>query len=156
MPNLFSLSAAVDGIESLLSKLTERFNRSRNEDQGSFRAGFSAPYAAAVHDNETALHVEGQAKFLKSVVDDMKSELQGSIESDIHGGLSVRIATERAAVSIMKQAQTLAPVDTGTLRDSAFVESDGGTLIAGTHLTAEQAKELRKFRARENRKYNKG
>jgi hypothetical protein len=150
MANLFSMSSVIEGIESLVGRLTALIAKSKNEDQGSYIAGFSAPYATAVHNSGAAFR-DGQAGFLKDVVDDMTDELKSDIQSDVKGGLSVRLACERAAVAVMKQAQARAPADTGTLRDSAFVEDDRGNLIAGTHLTAAQAVELRKFRARQNK-----
>ena len=80
--------------------------------------GPSADYAAAVHENLTAKHRVGQAKFLESVVKERRGRLAQELAART-GTLPARLRS--VAELWMTEAKRRTPVQFGTLRSSGHV-----------------------------------
>lgn len=83
--------------------------------------GYSAPYAAAVHEDREAVHPRGgQAKYLSDPARLHQREISQSIRDDVAQGLPLRSAVLNAMRKLLEASRPLVPVDTGRLRDSGF------------------------------------
>ena len=86
------------------------------------RIGFNASYAAAVHENLTAKHSVGQAKFLEVAMNMMKPKMTPDIESRLAQGATLLQAVDEFGEAVIALAQKLCPVATGFLQGSATTE----------------------------------
>src|SRR5215469_14908250 len=98
MPSAFSTKATVEKLGSLVSKLQERFQRSRTKDDGSCVVGYSAPWAWYVHEDLSKKHPIGQAKFLSQPALERPDELRTEVVQNVKGGTGLVVANQRAAV----------------------------------------------------------
>jgi hypothetical protein len=118
------ISFKVQNLSRLVGAIDKEINRSRREDRVRGTVGYAAPYSVYVHENLAAYHETGQAKFLEQPARQMANsgELGKIVYQGRLAGLSQRRAIERALNELKRVSQRLVPVDTGFLRDSAFVE----------------------------------
>lgn len=82
---------------------------------------FPAPYAIYVHENLEAHHSVGQAKFLEVAARRHAGEARQRFLDILRSKRSLDYAVAEAAEIIRYQAVQLAPIDTGFLRESAYV-----------------------------------
>lgn len=80
---------------------------------------YSAAYAIFVHENLTAVHPVGQAKFLEQPTRTLRGELANMIRAALQKGASMASALLMAGLRLQRESQKLCPVDTGALRASA-------------------------------------
>lgn len=111
----------IDGQYRLTAQLNERM---RKYQGAKVVVGYSAPYAAAVHENLAAYHPHGQAKFLEQPCRQYEAEIRMIIRNGLLAGQSLEQAQLDAARFILLQSQKLVPVRTGFLRDSGFVRAE--------------------------------
>lgn len=104
-----------------------------------------------MHENLEANHLHGQAKFLEQPARAMKNELGASVRADAHNGIGLATATEKAAVKLLEASRELVPVATGVLKASGFVRDAKGNLIAGSEMTADEARAWRTLLEKQER-----
>lgn len=86
--------------------------------------GYEAPYAVIQHENLQFNHPNGgQAKYLEQPA----NEYLGTMRQIVVDGVtkkkkSLNDATQDALIFLLKKSQELVPVDTGELRDSAYIK----------------------------------
>src|SRR6516165_5327009 len=98
------------------------------------------PYAIFVHEKLQAQHDgarlyssvrkvwytgDGQAKFLEKPLREGRQQMRQILNSAMKSGQSVGSAMALSGIWLMNESKKLCPVDTGALRDSAFVEVEG-------------------------------
>lgn len=90
--------------------------------------GYETRYAIYVHEDLTANHPHGQAKFLEYPARVMVRALTETVAEGVERGLGFSVAMFKAAVRLLDASRPLVPVDTGMLKDSGFA------LVTGTNL----------------------
>jgi hypothetical protein len=118
MPN----SVQVDGVPRLLRTLEGLAAKARDSASKRVAVGYRAEYAVAVHEDLTAYHPNGTAKYLETPMRAMHQELAGIVAAEMKNGATLIEAERKAAERLLAVSQTLVPVDTGNLRDSGFIE----------------------------------
>jgi hypothetical protein len=121
MPN----SVKIDGVPRLLRTLEGLAAKARADAGKRVSVGFSAPYAVFVHEDLTAFHSNGVAKFLETPMRTMHQELAGIVGAEVRGGATLVEAERKAAERLLVASQAIVPVDSGNLRDSGFVSVEG-------------------------------
>jgi hypothetical protein len=111
----------IDGEFRLKAQLGQKARKYRG---AAVVIGYSAPYAAAVHENLAAYHSNGQAKFLEQPCREHEPEIRLIIRNGLLAGQSLEQAQLDAARFLLLQSQKLVPVRTGLLRDSGFVRAE--------------------------------
>lgn len=109
----------VEGFKQLLDKL-HGLRQLSKKYRIRVVVGYEAEYAVHVHEDLDAFHDNGQAKFLEEPMRLMRRALADSIKRDLLRGESPEAAFMRAGLTLQVTSQTLVPVRTGNLRDSAF------------------------------------
>lgn len=119
--------AKVDGVSAILKALKrlEGKYQTRKAKAGigeNVVVGFTAAYALFVHEDMEAYHKVGQAKFLEQPARELSDNgtLGGIVRKAVLAGKSVLEGLLLAGLRLQREAQLLAPVDTGNLRASAF------------------------------------
>lgn len=121
-----STSVEVKGAEEVI-KLLERFEAStlKGKKTMGVTVGYTAPYAIYVHENLQSRHPNGgQAKFLEQPMREKEQDMVEIVIKNLKNKESLDTALTRAGKFLMQESQALCPVDTGVLRDSAFVALD--------------------------------
>jgi hypothetical protein len=93
----------------------------------SVEVGYRAPYAVFVHEDVTAKHRNGQAKFLEQPAKSMMGLLASEAQSAIEEGASRREALLDAGQTLLGASRPLVPVDTGYLLSTGYVAVRRGT-----------------------------
>lgn len=116
------------GFKSLISKLGRLQRAAARATGKTVRVGYSAPYALKVHEDLEMFHSNGQAKFLEQPAREYRKVMASIVRQHViarGGSRDLEAAILRgflAAGQFLKaESQELVPVDTGFLRDSAFV-----------------------------------
>lgn len=87
--------------------------------------GYDAPYALYVHEDLSARHAVGAAKFLERPMREGSRDLAALIEARIAAGATLAAALRAAGDELLRRSQALVPVDTGRLRNSGRVRVNG-------------------------------
>jgi hypothetical protein len=106
---------------SLINRLGEMSFKAQ-QDSCELEVGYSAPYATLIHEDLLTPRRTGQAKFLEQPMRENEDAVRQLIRDMKSAGLPMRKALEAAGYLILDKSRPLVPVDTGYLRDSAFVE----------------------------------
>ena len=117
-----SANFEIKGLSKLQATITEKMEKlSGGRKSVSYSlvfGGSSVDYAAAVHENLSAAHNVGQAKYLESVVMERRGRLAQELASR-NGTLPARL---RSIAEIwMTEAKKRTPVLTGALRSTGHV-----------------------------------
>jgi hypothetical protein len=110
----------VQNIKSLYEKLAKLGKKYSNEP--TVVVGYTQNYAIFVHENMTAHHPVGQAKFLEQPARTMQDELKKIIRDAMKNGADLGKALLMAGLRLQRESQKLCPVETGALRASAFTK----------------------------------
>jgi len=110
----------VEGLQRVVEALRARAAKSKAGDQASVVVGYTAAYAVYVHENLTAHHPQGRAKFLEEPARLMRDELGQIVATALRDGRTVGQALLLAGLRLQRESMLLCPVDTGNLRASAF------------------------------------
>lgn len=112
------------GVYKLERVLEELRNRRRTLDDKytKLTVGYSAPYAAAVHERLDVFHPIGQAKFLEQPLRTEQKVMADIVRSRLRARESLKAAQLAAAKHLVKVSLQLVPIDTGRLRDSWFIK----------------------------------
>lgn len=118
--------AKVEGVTAVVAELGKRRKESEAEGSPSVIVGYTTAYAIFVHENLEAKHPIGQAKFLEEPARTMQPELAGIIRGAMQRGATLTQALLMAGLRLQRESQLRVPVDTGTLKNSAFTELENG------------------------------
>jgi hypothetical protein len=122
--------AKVHNLQAVLRALEKLERESIRKNTGDVIVGFSASYALFVHENTSASHKNGQAKFLEEPARTKQGEIARSIREAMERKtakgrrVSLLQALKIGGLRLQREAQKLTPVDTGNLKASAFTEEE--------------------------------
>jgi len=106
-------------LDKLQNTLGKRLRDAQREGKVSVVVGYTQGYALFVHENLTAHHPVGQAKFLEEPA----RQTSGAIAREaLEKGQRMERALLLEGLNLQRRSQKLVPVDTGALRASAFTE----------------------------------
>lgn len=117
--------AKVSGVNEVLKalrKLEGQF-QSRKGQAGigtNVIVGYTQSYAIYVHENLSAQHKVGQAKFLEQPARELANELGQIVHEVVAKGKTLIQGLLLAGLRLQRESQKLCPVETGTLKNSAF------------------------------------
>ncbi len=120
----FSKNTPIFGnVDRLYSKLQAYKGRYLPDGRRNYtvRIGYSTHYALYVHENLTASHRVGQAKFLEVTVRRYGPTVARLVADKLRAGYTLKEALMSGGMLIKTESQKITPVDTGILRASAFV-----------------------------------
>ena len=86
--------------------------------------GYTAAYAVYVHEDLTAVHPVGQAKFLEEPARTKRREIVAEVEGGLRRGFTLEEALLLGGLRLQRESQVLVPVDTGNLKGSAFTRAE--------------------------------
>lgn len=146
-----------------LKKLQQTLKKMRDKVQAergaSVTVGFTMNYAVHVHENMTANHNVGQAKYLEQPARQLSNS--GKLGEIVHHSYkasgSLRTGLFKAGIELQGEAQRLTPVDTSALKSSAFTaftEQEDAAAAAAFHkgMAIRKAEESRRTKMRSRRK----
>lgn len=131
-------------VDSLIKKLNQQKIEAKKSTAKTYTVGFSADYAAAVHE-AVGMVLQGQprpsgiglywdpqgraqAKFLETAVRRMRytGEVGKAVARTAKNTKSVLRGLRSGAIVIRNEAQRMVPVETGYLKASAFIRVEHG------------------------------
>jgi hypothetical protein len=113
----------IEGLNSLLKSLNKLAIDAKKAGV-SVQVGFSQSYALVVHENTTAKHKVGQAKYLEAA-SRRHSKKIGKVAATVYKKTnSMEKALITGGLLLQREAQKLTPVDTGALKASAYTALD--------------------------------
>lgn len=95
----------------------------KGQSKAQVTIGFAAPYAVNVHENLTAYHPNGQAKFLETAYRRSARAARDVITQKLKQRRGLLDAMTAGGKVILNDARSIVPVDTGYLRDSGYVRA---------------------------------
>jgi hypothetical protein len=114
MPDVLNLRALRQAMNKLVAQSYQRHD-------GSVMVGYAASYGLYVHENLSARHTVGQAKFLEQPARELSDNgTLGNIVRTETPRVGLRKALLMAGLRLQRESQQLVPVDTGNLKGSAF------------------------------------
>lgn len=112
--------AKIDGMQALIARLGDMSKRASQEYGATVIVGYTQQYALYVHENLTAQHKTGQAKFLEQPAREHAREIGALIKEAYEKGSSFEQALLIGGLRLQRESMKLVPIDTGALRASAF------------------------------------
>lgn len=116
----------IEGVQQIVAKLQAMVAKSITDDNVSVIVGYTAAYGVHVHENLTAYHPVGQAKFLEEPARLLQPRLKDEIFEQLKRGRTMAQALLVAGLRLQRESMKLCPVDTGALRASAFTRLEKG------------------------------
>lgn len=116
------LGFELHGVPEALGALEDRKEKGGRSGSPAGRVGYTAPYAAFVHEDLEAHHDDGQAKFLEQPARQMRAQLRKVVADEMRHGATLPEAIQTALGQLLDASRALVPVDTGYLKDSGYVE----------------------------------
>ena len=116
--------AKIEQLTKLLRTLERLERQSKRKDTGDVVVGYATSYALYVHENKEARHEVGQAKYLEEPARTMQPELKRVIRGGVKSGIGLTKSLLIAGQRLQRESQQLVPVDTGSLKGSAFTEKE--------------------------------
>jgi hypothetical protein len=89
--------------------------------KASVRVGYYAYYALIVHEDMSRAPRTGQRKYLTAAIEPALEEMRLAVESALVEGGSIEDAAQAAGQKLLEHSLPLVPVDTGYLKESAYV-----------------------------------
>lgn len=120
--------AEIDGGPQLFAKIRAINEKTKKDFQKRVEIGYSAYYAIYVHEDLSMNHPNGgEAKFLEKAIRKISKmgELGRIVKRKLEQGLTIGEALLAVGLRIIEVSNEIVPVDTGFLRDSAFVNVKG-------------------------------
>jgi len=111
--------AEIENVSAVLREL-RRLARQAQEMNGVVRVGYTAEYAFFVHENLTASHRVGNAKYLEGPARRLGEEMAAIVRQEYIRRRKVIPGLLRAGLLLQRESQKEVPVDTGALKNSAF------------------------------------
>ena len=112
--------AKVEGLSKLSAVIQARIRAAKKAAAQSAVVGYTAEYAAHVHENLEAYHPIGSAKFLEQPAREMQDVFAKIIRDATARGVPAPRALLLAGLRLQRESMLLCPIQTGTLRASAF------------------------------------
>jgi len=112
--------AVIQNLKRLEFKLRERAAKARKESTAAVVVGYTAAYAVYVHEDLTANHPVGQAKFLEEPARQLQKVFSKMILQALRRKATMSQALLLCGLRLQRESQELVPVDTGALKGSAF------------------------------------
>lgn len=118
--------AKIEGVNDLLRELRERKRLAKEASNASVIVGYTQAYAIYVHEDMTARHPVGQAKYLEQPARELSN-------SGTLSGIIARVYRQTgrlidgllfAGLRLQRDSQKLVPIDTGALKGSAFTRKE--------------------------------
>ena len=108
--------------------------------------GYTQNYAIYVHENLTAHHPVGQAKYLEQPARQLGPTLGKMVSTAFKNGATLSQALLLAGLRLQRESQQLVPVDTSALKASAFTcfEKDLATTSARAFSQSEKIRQASK------------
>lgn len=113
----------MEGVERVAATLG-RLARDPRGETVSVSVGYTQNYALHVHEDMQAVHPVGQAKFLEQPAREGQQKIASIVRRAVKSGLSMLQGLLMAGLWLQRQSQLMVPVDTGSLRNSAFTRED--------------------------------
>ena len=132
----------IDGIDSLLNKLSQRQRDAAKDHDTTIITGFTANYALYVHE-KMGMVLAGQPrrggtgkgfywdpqgtagpKYLEGPAKELKPEFARMVRQMVSNGATLRQALLTVGLRLQREAQLRVPVDTGNLKGSAFTREE--------------------------------
>ena len=117
--------AEMRNLSKLVNQLRTRAASARKDWGLSVAVGYTAGYALRVHEDLTAFHRNGQAKFLEQPFRELAKDLWAIIVNAIKAGKTPAQALLLAGLRLQRESQKLVPVKTGNLKNSAYTRLEG-------------------------------
>lgn len=117
--------SSIEGVKAVIEKLRKK-REAHKDGRVSVVVGYTQQYAIYVHENLTAHHPVGQAKYLEQPFRMMQDEIAEIVADLLKQGKTMEQALLVAGLRLQRESQLLCPVDTGALKASAFTRSDKG------------------------------
>ena len=115
-----SARVKIDGVGRVLDRLR---NARVDEATPGAAVEYQAPYAVYVHENLTARHPNGQAKFLEQPARQMRAQLLAMVRRRVAKDRNLEAGVNEAAHALLDASQQLVPVLTGKLKRSGRVRT---------------------------------
>ncbi len=116
--------AKVEGVKKVQAILKARAKEAAKNV--SVIVGYTQAYALYVHEDLTANHPVGQAKFLEEPARTQADEIGRVIRTAMKRGASLAQSLLLGGLHLQRESQKLVPVDTGALKGSAFTRLEEG------------------------------
>lgn len=113
----------VTGLKSLQDTLRKKLRKAGAGTTGgkaSVIVGYTQQYAIFVHEDLTAAHPVGNAKFLEAPFRRLAPSVPGIVKAVIAKGGTLPQGLMVAGLRLQRESQQEVPVDTGALKGSAF------------------------------------
>lgn len=116
----------LEGFKEVQQTLAKLAQSAKADDGKSVITGYTAAYAIYVHEDLSAHHDKGQAKYLEQPAVELTNsgELQNIIQTAYKNGADLQTSLVLGALRIQRESQRLVPVDTGNLKASAFTRKE--------------------------------
>lgn len=117
----------VEGLKALKDKLKAKLRKAKQgtaDGKASVRVGYTQAYAIYVHENLTAFHPVGKAKFLEDPFKEMAPKVVELVKGLLAQGLTLPQALLIVGLRLQRESQSQVPVDTGALKSSAFTRAE--------------------------------
>lgn len=114
--------AVTSGLDKLTAVLTARKLTGKRDSNLRLVVGFTAEHAIVVHEDLSAFHAIGQAKYLEQPMRENRAVYARIVRDKMKQGRSLRQAMLAAGYELLRDARALVPVDTGELKASGFVK----------------------------------
>jgi len=85
---------------------------------------YSANYALQVHENLTAHHVNGEAKYLERPAREKRVDISATVREATIATKDLEKGLIAGGLLLQRESQKLVPVDTGNLRGSADTKAE--------------------------------
>lgn len=114
------MKLTVSGDKKLVAQL-EVQKKAKGRKKCAGTVGYSAPYALPVHENLSAFHPNGQAKYLEQPARDNAKKYEKIVQQVMKQGMTVEQAVYTALLELQRDSMQLVPVRTGFLRSTCSV-----------------------------------
>ena len=110
---------SVEGVKAVQAKLSALLKKAQQPVENVI-VGYTQNYAIYVHEDLTAHHTVGQAKYLEQPARQLGPTLGKMIATAYKNGATINQALLLAGLRLQRESQQLVPVDTSALKASAF------------------------------------
>lgn len=114
--------AKFKNVDRVLAKLETKGREFERDAKKGVVVGYSQSYGLMVHENTEAHHAPGkQAKYLEEPARRLRKELASIVKQVYKRERSMSKAMFAAGLRLLRESQSVVPVDTGALRASGYV-----------------------------------
>lgn len=118
--------AKVEKLEKLIATLRSKAAKALKDSNVSVVVGYTQNYVLYVHENLEAIHPTGNAKFLENPARQNAKRYGEITRQELQQGKTMAQSLLLAGLALQRDSQQQVPVDTGSLKGSAFTRLDAG------------------------------